>query len=74
MTATKPREPSRLGHLTFRELLANRVKVRRAISRGRNRTSSKQLLLEIETELEARKKRKADRIYGRLPRIAALDD
>ncbi|EFL89639.1 hypothetical protein [Ahrensia sp. R2A130] len=64
---------SSLSHLTFRELLANRARARRAVSRGRNRASSQRLLSEIEAELESRKQRKADRLYGGLPRIAALD-
>ncbi|MEN0041764.1 MAG: hypothetical protein AAF764_10605 [Pseudomonadota bacterium] len=67
-------QTSALQHLTYRELLANRAKARRAVSRGRNRSASQRLLSDIEAELDRRRQRKADRLYSGLPRIAALDD
>ena len=50
--------PLTLAHLTRRELLSHRAKLRRAIERGRNVEAGTALLNRIEVELEARRTRR----------------
>ena len=58
-----------LGVLTTRELLVNR-----AMARRRMKASSTALSARIDAELERRRRLKADRLFGDVPPIGALDE
>ena len=58
-----------LGHLTWRELLANRAMALKAVRRGRNPVRSAAVLARIEAEIERRRRRRRDRLFADVPTI-----
>lgn len=67
MPRAAPDHANPLAVLTTRELLANR-----AMARKRRKGSA--LVARIDAELDRRRGLKADRLYGGLPPIPALDE